>query len=437
MGAKINLLFDGTVIAGSLINKTPSRSGVFFVALNLLKTFLNDTRYNISLCVCKEEYSKARRIIHFLSKKLEIVALYNEAASIKNIEVHKHNIQTSGNIFKKALCYLKIIKNLLKLTGYKYFKNNANILKNFNIFLSPSYETILEEIGKYPHIRRFILIHDTIPFLNLSCYKNDQFDTIPIHNIFKKPGNDYYFFVSENTKKDFIKYASGRVDEKKMLVTYIATAHNFFPQYDKEKLSFTFKKYRIDFNQKNKYIFSFCSLEPRKNLLFTIKCFIQFIQKNNIVDLYFFIGGAAWNDYKEIYINEINDINDEYKNKIIHLGYVDDADVNILYSNSLFFTYISKYEGFGMPPLEAMQAGTPVITSNNSSLPEVVGDAAIMIDCESEEQCVKAFETLYYNENLRKDYIKKGIERAKLFTWEKTVEKMSEVIISQITAENI
>jgi glycosyltransferase involved in cell wall biosynthesis len=115
---------------------------------------------------------------------------------------------------------------------------------------------------------------------------------------------------------------------------------------------------------------------------------------------------------------------------------VDDADVNVLYSNSLFFAYISKYEGFGMPPLEAMQAGTPVITSNNSSLPEVVGDAAIMIDCESEEQCVKAFETLYYNENLREDYIKKGIERAKLFTWKKTVGKMSEAIISQLSCRD-
>jgi glycosyltransferase involved in cell wall biosynthesis len=148
--------------------------------------------------------------------------------------------------------------------------------------------------------------------------------------------------------------------------------------------------------------------------------------------LYFFLGGAAWDSYKGIYTKEINNISDEYKDKIMHLGYVDDGDVNVLYSNSLFFTFISKYEGFGMPPLEAMQAGTPVITSNNSSLPEVVGDAAIMIDCESEEQCIKAFETFYYNEDLRKAYVKKGIERAKLFTWKKTVDTMSEAIISQL-----
>jgi glycosyltransferase involved in cell wall biosynthesis len=129
-------------------------------------------------------------------------------------------------------------------------------------------------------------------------------------------------------------------------------------------------------------------------------------------------------------MEEINKISGEYKNKIVRLNYIDDADVNLLYSNSLFFTYLSRYEGFGIPPLEAMQAGTPVITSNNSSLPEVVGDASIMIDCENEKQCIEAFETFYYNESIRKNYIKKGIEQAKLFNWEKTVGKMTEAITS-------
>jgi len=80
-----------------------------------------------------------------------------------------------------------------------------------------------------------------------------------------------------------------------------------------------------------------------------------------------------------------------------------------------------------------MQTGTPVITSNNSSLPEVVGDAAIMIDYDSEEQCIKAFEDLYFNEDLRKHYMEKGLERAKLFSWEKTIDKITKVIIENAT----
>jgi glycosyltransferase involved in cell wall biosynthesis len=315
---------------------------------------------------------------------------------------------------------------------YKYFNNNSKILKNFDAFFSPLYK-IPDEIKKYAYIKRFIVIHDMIPFLNLTCYTGNLFVyNYFLYDIFETLDNDYYFFVSEHSKKDFMRYADGRVDEKKMLVTHIGPSHNFVPLYDREKIRVTLKKYKINFYPENKYIFSLCSLEPRKNLLFTIKCYLRFIQKNKIQDLYFFLGGAAWDKFETVFKKEITSIDDEYKNKIIRLGYVDDTDVNILYSNSLFFTYISKYEGFGMPPLEAMLAGTPVITSNNSSMPEVVGDAAITIDCESEEQCINGFEDLYYNENLRNDYIKRGFERAKLFTWKKTTDKITETILSTV-----
>jgi glycosyltransferase involved in cell wall biosynthesis len=89
-----------------------------------------------------------------------------------------------------------------------------------------------------------------------------------------------------------------------------------------------------------------------------------------------------------------------------------------------------------MPPLEAMQAGVPVITSNNSSLPEVVGDAAITIDYDNEDQCIKAFEDLYFNETLRNSYIQKGLERAKLFSWEKTAKIISDTIYTVVEKRN-
>jgi glycosyltransferase involved in cell wall biosynthesis len=81
-----------------------------------------------------------------------------------------------------------------------------------------------------------------------------------------------------------------------------------------------------------------------------------------------------------------------------------------------------------MPPLEAMQAGTPVISSNNSSLPEVVGNAAISLTYNDESAIIKAFEDFYFNEELRKKYIAKGLERAKMFSWGKTVSRMVGII---------
>ena len=111
---------------------------------------------------------------------------------------------------------------------------------------------------------------------------------------------------------------------------------------------------------------------------------------------------------------------------IIKAGYIDDEDLSILYSNAEWFVYTSQYEGFGLPPLEAMQCGCPVITSNNSSLPEVVGDAGLMIDWDSDEQHIEAYEKYYFNKVLRQENSLKGIERAKLFSWEKTVDLMVE-----------
>ena len=117
-------------------------------------------------------------------------------------------------------------------------------------------------------------------------------------------------------------------------------------------------------------------------------------------------------------------MDENIKSKILKIGYVDDSDQAALYSGALFFVYTSQYEGFGLPPLEAMSCGTPIITSNNSSLPEVVGQAAIMIDYDDDEAHIKAYESYYYNENLRQENSKKGLERAKLFSWKKCADIM-------------
>ena len=103
-----------------------------------------------------------------------------------------------------------------------------------------------------------------------------------------------------------------------------------------------------------------------------------------------------------------------------------------MYSGAEFFVYTSQYEGFGLPPLEAMQCGCPVITSNNSSLPEVIGDAGIMIDWDNDEQHIAAYEKYYMDEKYRDKMAKAGLEHAKQFSWEKTIE----TVINQIKRKN-
>jgi glycosyltransferase involved in cell wall biosynthesis len=304
-------------------------------------------------------------------------------------------------------------------------------MDNFDVFFSP-FPAIPDKIRNIPSIKIFHVLHDCIPFLNgihtMGIDSNQLF--VQLANGLNR--ETYYLCNSLSTKNDFLKLFSSQLDETKIFVIPHASSHNFIPDYDKANLQKVFKKYGIKSGPGDLYIFSLCNIDPRKNLIFTVRCFIEFIKKNNIENLYFYLGGGHFKGYISQFAREISSFR-EYSQRIVRLGYVDDEDVNILYSNSLFFTFLSQYEGFGVPPLESMQAGTPVICSNNSSLPEVVGDAAIKITYNDEAACIKAFEDLYFNEDLRKYYIEKGLERSKLFSWEKTVNIMTEVLTKVLT----
>ena len=128
------------------------------------------------------------------------------------------------------------------------------------------------------------------------------------------------------------------------------------------------------------------------------------------------VGTKGWM-YDEIF-KEYENAN-ELKSKIIITGRVPDEDLATIYSNAHSFYYMSLYEGFGLPPLEAMQCGIATVTSNTSSLPEVVGDAGIMLEPNDSESLCNTMWKLYSDESLRKEYCLKGIEQSKLFSWEK------------------
>ena len=193
------------------------------------------------------------------------------------------------------------------------------------------------------------------------------------------------------------------------------------------------EKYHIP--QEKKYVFSLCTLEPRKNLIRAVTTFILFLEKNHLTNLIFVLGGCAWNSF-ENQLKKNDKISECYKKYVFHAGYVEDNDLPILYSNAEWFVYTSQYEGFGLPPLEAMQCGCPVITSNNSSLPEVVGDAGIMIDWDNDEQHIEAYENYYFNNELRKENSRKGLERARIFSWEKTAKQIIDKMNSLNTGKN-
>ncbi len=218
---------------------------------------------------------------------------------------------------------------------------------------------------------------------------------------------DLIVTVSENTKKDVI-YIYG-ISPEKILPIYPGISDNFFIPVGADAKKAVAEKYGLP----PEYIFYLGNLEPRKNVESLIMAFERVANPGLQLVI---AGGQAWK-FKNIYRLWQRS---PAKDRIKFLGYVDAGDKPALYSLAKIFAYPSIYEGFGLPPVEAMASGCPVITSANSSLVEAVGDAGLLIDPNNINEFAQAVNQLLSDEKLYAELKAKGLERAKKFTWDNT-----------------
>ena len=416
MSDKLNIIYCSNIV--NILYKNIKRSGIFFVAYNILLELLKRNDVCVTLYCDKSRYLEYRKLIkkYFLNVKL-ISNIPVNSFTEYYLKLKNRRIKAKEN--KKII--KKIFYQLILLLFSPLFKLMC-LFDKLNIFKYCGYDCALsshlkfpKEIQKNKNIKKFTILHDMIPLLfpekSIDFKKERGWFRELIMSINSK---DFYFANSEYTKKDFMKY--NPIDSKKIKTTLLACNSSFHP-CGSEEIRKSKEKYNIPLDKK--YLFSLCNIDPRKNLFRILKTYIEFIKKHNVDDLYFVIGGAHFNSFIKQFDKELNINFENYKDKILKIGYVDDEDLAPLYSGAEWFVYTSQYEGFGLPPLEAMASGCPVITSNNSSLPEVVGDAGIMIDWDSDEQHIDAYEKYYFNHELREQNRQKGLERAKQFSWEK------------------
>ena len=219
--------------------------------------------------------------------------------------------------------------------------------------------------------------------------------------------------ISENNKRDIIEHL--RVPEEKVTVTYCGVDSAFAPVEDATRITIVKKKYHLP----DKFILSVGTLEPRKNIPRLLRAFANLLNQTRIEEKLVITGMKGWL-YGEIF-DTISELGIE---EDVHFtGFASDSDLPALYSGASLFVFPSIYEGFGFPPLEAMACGTPVITSNTSSLPEVIGNAGIMVNPYKTEEIAEAMYKLLSDENIQNEMRRKGIERAKQFSWEETAKQ--------------
>lgn len=216
--------------------------------------------------------------------------------------------------------------------------------------------------------------------------------------------------MSESTKGDLINYFG--VPDKKIRVIHISLIEDLSrSKLAKSHIERVKKKYGLP----ERYILYLGTLEPRKNIKRLVQAFYKVKKKGDIEYKLIIAGKKGWL-FSDIF-QVVNDL--DLRDDVIFTGFIPDKDLPGIYSGAALFVFPSLYEGFGLPPLEAMACGTPVITSNVSSLPEVVGNAAILIDPYNIEELADAIYRVLSDANLRSEMINKGLSQVKKFSWER------------------
>lgn len=226
---------------------------------------------------------------------------------------------------------------------------------------------------------------------------------------------DTVIAISESSKQDAVRLYG--LDEAKIRVIYGGVNSRFRPA-SPEAISAARQKYSLP----KRFILYVGTIEPRKNLETLLEAFAssEFVINNwqlVIAGKRGWLCGPILGRVRELEIEE----------RVVFTGYVLDVDLPTLYSAADLFIFPSLYEGFGLPPLEAMACGVPVVCSNTSSLPEVVGNAALTVDPYDIQQWIRAVRRALSDEQLKLEMREKGLERVKRFTWERTARETLEV----------
>ena len=228
---------------------------------------------------------------------------------------------------------------------------------------------------------------------------------------------DWVMCFSECTKHDIARLTPIPAD-RVVVVPLAASPQIFRPEPDELRLKSVLDRYGI---ADGRCVVSLSTLEPRKNLSRLVEAFSRATTNPALRDVRLVLVGAL--GWKSEALEETIRSARLPTERLVLLGHVPDEDLSALLTAVSVFVYPSLYEGFGLPVLEAMQCGAPVITSTTSSLPEVVGDAAVCVDPTDDDALAQAMSDVMLDSTLAADLRRRGLERAKTFTWRRTMDE--------------
>lgn len=427
----MNVLFDISVLGIGHFSQQ-SRTGIFRVIENLAAQLLvhpdvqvrfcsNTDRDNLESAFAYWQHTPGiqeasfslppffRRWSRLAAKKQALISQLTEAPAMpwlkkKGKRVHIRRYEAMENLYRLLSPHLL----------------HPGDRAGADIYHSP-FHALPADIKPDAYRGIFLTCYDLIPILHPQYCEQYPIDLISSMLRSITP-ETWVLCISESTRRDLLEYMGGRISPERVLVTELAASESFYPSRDAAKNAFVKQKHGIP---DAPYVLSLCTFEPRKNIDTAIRAFARLIEQEAVPDLNLvLVGNKGWM-FEKIFAEIENSA--AIRHRIIITGFVPDEDLAAIYSDALFFVYPSFYEGFGLPPLEAMKCGVPVITSDTSSLPEVVGDAGLMVPPTDLDALCQGMLSLYKNPSRRRQLAAKSLQRADRFSWKRCADETVQV----------
>ena len=368
----------------------------------------------------------ARNLVNSISQ----IDSENEYLLFYRRGIKRDNLEVSDN-FKRRDVVLKTLKRphrLDQIMDQSLLPMEILLNRRIDVFHS------LSSVIPYLKICKFVVtVHDLIPFV----LNEKKIDKLLLNLRFRERlwmkslrKADRIITVSENSKKDIMKLLS--IPEEKIEVIYSSADARFGPVRDRQAIAKIMERYSV----RKKFILYLGGFARHKNIERLVRAFYEFSLSSG--DEWQLVLAGKLPDEKIENADDLTKHEPVWKirtlvaklgldAKVIFTGFVPDEDLPTLYSAAGIFVFPSLYEGFGFPPLEAMACGTPVVASNTSSLPEVIGDAGVLVNPFSIDEIVSAVRSVLKSKLRQREMSCKGVERARRFSWEETARKTLKV----------
>ena len=357
------------------------RSKIVIDGLSLLSPLTGVGRYNYEIASRLEIYNKLdlNYFYGYYSKKL--------------IQTHQNpRLKNLKAIIKKIPLAKKISRKILMLLSRFY-------TKTYDVYWQPNFIP-LEEIKAKKVVTS---VHDFSSILHTEFHPKERVEYFKEYFFKNIKRSDLIICFSEFTKKEVLKYFDFQDNQVKVI--YHGVKEDFLKNTNNIKLNFEIPK---------KFILSVGSIEPRKNLIGLLKAYNSLDENLKKEYKLVLVGFKGWEN------KQIMKLIDQNKDNIHYLGFITDTELAKVYNLATCFVYPSFYEGFGLPPLEAMACGTPVVSSNLTSLPEVCGEAVLYCNPTDDNDIKNQIEKILTDKKLQKELIAKGLKQSQKFSWEKS-----------------